>query len=111
MIHVIFPCPPGLSCWLKLCEVLILFAVAPELLKVYLHVPELIRTASFWVYVSHLPIFLFLGIFVPKLPFNSTTLLLAVGVVAMLIISLGVFVLVRRLSPLLVRALNGQMKI
>lgn len=111
MINVIFPCPPGLSCWLKLCEALILFAVAPELLKVYSHIPEWIRSASFWVYVSHLPIFLFLGGFVPKLPFSSTTLLLAVGVVAMLIISLGSFVLVRKLSPLLARALNGQMKI
>lgn len=110
-ISVSLPEPPGLACWLKLCEVLILFAVAPELQKVYSLMPEWVCAASFWVYVTHLPVFLFESSFVPKLPFNSTTLLLAVGVSVMLTICLGSFVLVRKWAPRVSKVLNGQLKI
>ena len=104
-----YPCPNGLACWMKLFESMILLALAQELVKVYCYMPEVIRSSTFWLYVTHLPIFLLLSAFVPKLPFNSISLRLLVGVAAMLAIGIGSFVVVRRWTPRVSKVLNGQL--
>jgi len=104
-----YPCPDGLACWLKLLECMILFALAPELAKVYRYIPEVVRSSTFWLYVTHLPIFLLLSAFVPKLPFTSISLRLLVGIAAMLAISIGFFAVVRRWLPRVSKVLNGQL--
>lgn len=100
----------GFDCWVKLLEVMILMSLAPELLKVYNLLPEYIRSSSFWIYVTHLPIFLMLGGIVPRLPFTSITIRLAIGLAIMFALSLCAFGLIRKLLPHGFKALNGQLE-
>jgi hypothetical protein len=111
IVSTAFPYFPKIACWFKLCEVMILFSVAPELVKVYSWLPKCIRESSFWLYVTHLPIFLFLSGFLPRLPFDSITVRLIIGVSLMMIISIGSFALLKKIFPRVASVLNGQLKI
>ena len=104
------PCAIEFDCWVKLFEVMILISAAPELLKVYNLLPEYIRVSPFWIYVTHLPIFLMLSGIVPRLPFTSITIRLAIGLAIMFVLSLCAFGLIRKLLPHGFKALNGQLE-
>ena len=111
IVDITITCPLGLACWVKLFMVFILFAVAPELTKIYCWLPEVVRISGFWLYVTHLPIFMMLSSLLGKISFSSLTLQLCIGVVLMLMISIGSFVFIGKILPGVLKCLNGQQKI
>ena len=104
-----YRCLHVLTCCLNLLQCMILFAFAPELMRVYRYVPEFVRSSAFWLYVTHLPIFLLLGAFISKLPFKSSSILILLSIAAMVVISLGSFAIARRYFPRAYKLLNGQL--